>query len=245
MAEADLYPPIKRFLEQQGYAVKGEIDDCDLVAVRADEPPVIVELKQRLNLALVLQAIDRLAISASVYIAFAEGHGGSAAWSTRRRQVTGLLRRLGLGLLTVSTRGRVTAVLDPGPYRPRSDKPRRRHLLKEFAERVGDPETGGSSSRPRLTAYRQDALRCAHAIATAGTLAVGLVRERTGVERAGPILQANHYGWFERVRIGHYTISPKGRRELADWGGALEDLTEGPAPESAPANRTARSAPIR
>ena len=47
MPEADLYPPIKAFLEAQGYAVKGEIGPCDIVAVRGDEPPVVVELKER------------------------------------------------------------------------------------------------------------------------------------------------------------------------------------------------------
>ncbi|MEC9047807.1 MAG: hypothetical protein VYA51_07320, partial [Planctomycetota bacterium] len=70
MAEADLYAPVKKFLEGQGYEVKGEIEDCDIVAVRADESPVVVELKVQLNLALILQAVDRLAVSDSVYIAF-------------------------------------------------------------------------------------------------------------------------------------------------------------------------------
>ena len=34
MSETDLYPPIKRFLEGQGYTVKGEIGACDVLAVR-------------------------------------------------------------------------------------------------------------------------------------------------------------------------------------------------------------------
>lgn len=63
MAEVDLYGPIKQFLESQGYAVKGEIGACDIVAVRGDEGPVVVELKERLNLALLLQAVDRLRVS--------------------------------------------------------------------------------------------------------------------------------------------------------------------------------------
>jgi len=50
VAESDLYAPIKRFLEAQGYAVKGEIGPCDVMAVRGDEAPVIVELKDRLSL---------------------------------------------------------------------------------------------------------------------------------------------------------------------------------------------------
>ena len=224
MAEVDLYEPIKRFLEAQGYEVKGEIGACDIVAVRGNEGPVVVELKERLNLALLLQAVDRLQASDQVYLAFRIGKGQSATWRTKRKQVTSLLRRLGLGLLTVSSRGKVVPVLDPAPYQPRANAGRRDRLLKEFAERVGDPEAGGSPSRKRLTAYRQDALRCARELAAEDGLKLSVIRERADVERAGPILRDNHYGWFERVRTGHYDLSPKGRQDLAEWADALKSL---------------------
>jgi len=224
MAEVDLYGPIKQFLESQGYAVKGEIGACDIVAVRGDESPVVVELKERLNLALLLQAVDRLRVSDAVYVAFRIGKGHSASWRSRRKQVTSLLRRLGLGLLTVSASGSVVAVLDPAPYRPRLDTGRRTRLLREFAERVGDPETGGSTSRQRLTAYRQDAVRCARELTNERVLKVSVIRERAEVSRAGPILRDNHYGWFERVKTGHYELSPSGRRDMIRWSDALESL---------------------
>lgn len=225
MPEVDLYRPIKRFLEKQGYVVKGEIEDCDVVALRGEEPPVVVELKERLNLALILQAVDRLAISSTVYIAFRVGKGHSASWQSREPQVTRLLRRLGLGLLTVSTRGKVVPVLDPAPYRPRIDGRRRHQLLREFSERVGDPEPGGSASRRRLTAYRQDALRCARELDAAGVLKLSLLRERSGVERAGAILRDNHYGWFVRVSAGHYDLTVQGRQDILQWAEAIQDLT--------------------
>ena len=237
MPEVDLYGPIKRFLEAQGYTVKGEIGPCDVVAVRGDEGPVVVELKERLNLALVLQAVDRLSVSDAVYIAFRIGKGHSASWRSRRKQVTSLLRRLGLGLLTVSARGNVVPVLDPAPYRPKSNAGRRKRLLREFAERVGDPEAGGSASRQRLTAYRQDALRCARELAAEGVLKVSVIRERAEVPRAGPILRDNYYGWFDRVKTGHYDLSPKGRRDLAQWSEALKSLA--PRPEVGPPHRGA------
>ena len=224
MAEVDLYGPIKQFLESQGYAVKGEIGACDIVAVRGDEGPVVVELKERLNLALLLQAVDRLRVSDAVYVAFRIGKGHSASWRSRRKQVTSLLRRLGLGLLTVSASGSVVAVLDPAPYRPRLYTGRRTRLLREFAERVGDPETGGSTSRQRLTAYRQDAVRCARELTNERVLKVSVIRERAEVSRAGPILRDNHYGWFERVKTGHYELSPSGRRDMIRWSDALESL---------------------
>ena len=227
MPEAELYAPIKLFFEGQGYVVKGEIGACDVMAVRGDEGPVVVELKERLSLALILQAVDRLAFSDTVYVAFLVGKGHSGSWRTRRKQVTGLLRRLGLGLLTVSENGSVVAVLDPAPYRPRTQTRRRDSLLREFAERVGDPEAGGSSSRQRLTAYRQDALRCARQLADEGVLKVSVLSARTGVSRAGRILLDNHYGWFDRVKTGHYALSPKGGGDLLHWSAALEHLGPG------------------
>ena len=224
MPEADLYQPVKQFLQAQGYEVKGEVGACDVVGLRDGEEPVIVELKERLTLALVLQAVDRLALSETVYVAFRAGRKHSATWRSKRKQVLSLFRRLGLGLLTVSSRGRVRAVLDPAGYRPRTNRTRRRRLLKEFAERVGDPETGGSATTKRLTSYRQDAIRCASALAEEEVLKLSLLKERTGVERAGNILRDNHYGWFERVRLGHYALSPRGTREIGEWRGALAEL---------------------
>lgn len=223
MAEVDLYGPVKGFLEAQGYTVKGEIGACDVVAVRDDEPPVVVELKERLSLGLVLQAVDRLELADAVYLAFRTGPSHRGAWRTHRKRVVRLLRRLGVGLLTVSETGRVDPVLDPGPYRPRANATKRRRLLKEFAERVGDPETGGQSSRQRLTVYRQDALRCAHALRDEAQR-VAVVREATGVSRAGSILQDNHYGWFDRVKRGTYALSPKGREALSEWAQAVRAL---------------------
>jgi hypothetical protein len=232
MSERDLYLPIKRFLEAQGYAVKGEIGPCDVVGVRGDEPPVVVELKERLSLTLILQAVDRLAVSETVYVAFRVGKGASGSWRSHGKQVIALCRRLGIGLLTVSARGRVEPVLDPAPYRPRVSKHRRSRLLKEFAERVGDPEVGGSAIARRLTSYRQDALRCARELGAAGALKVSVLSQRTGVTRAGAILRDNHYGWFERVTVGHYALTPNGERELGDWSHALPPVGPGSSPSS-------------
>ena len=70
MKESDLYLPLKRFLESQHYEVKGEVQDCDVLAVRGREAPVVVELKLSLNLEVILQAVERLALTSKVYIAF-------------------------------------------------------------------------------------------------------------------------------------------------------------------------------
>ena len=122
LAETCLYAPVKAFLDRQGYVVKGEVGHCDLVARRGDEPPVIVELKMTLNLELVLQGIERLALSDVVYVAVPAPRDGPL-FDRRFRK---LLRRVGLGLLLVHGAGdpaaKVEVVLDPLPYRPRADK---------------------------------------------------------------------------------------------------------------------------
>jgi hypothetical protein len=40
--ETSLYEPVKAFLEQLGFAVKGEVCGCDIVGVRSGEPPMVV-----------------------------------------------------------------------------------------------------------------------------------------------------------------------------------------------------------
>ncbi|HCE72265.1 MAG TPA: hypothetical protein DET67_14180, partial [Ruegeria sp.] len=76
--EQDLYPPLKAMFERQGYVVKGEVGAADLVARRGDEPPVIVEMKLRFSLSLFHQAVARLALSDSVYIAVPRPSGRTA-----------------------------------------------------------------------------------------------------------------------------------------------------------------------
>jgi hypothetical protein len=76
-----------------------------------------------------------------------------------------------------------------------------------------------------MTSYRQDAIRCARTLSSEAVLKLALLRERSGVERAGPIVRDNHYGWFERVANGHYSLSPKGRQELTRWADVFDRLT--------------------
>ena len=215
MRETELYGPIKSFLEGQGYAVKAEIGAADVVACRGDEPPVIVELKTGFSLALIHQAIARQGISDDVYIAVPRGTG--RRFLKALKEMTGLCRRLGLGILLVRLSDSfVEAHLDPAPYSPRKRPARQGRLLREFARRVGDPNTGGTRGQV-MTAYRQDALRIA-AFLERGPAKGADVAKATGVPRATAIMAADHYGWFERVERGVYALTPKGAADLAVFG---------------------------
>jgi hypothetical protein len=214
LLETDLYLPVKRFLEAQGYDVKAEIGDCDVLAVRGEEPPVIVELKTGFTLQLLLQGIDRQAITNIVYLAIPEPKRALP------NDILRLCKRLGLGLLVVN-RDWVEAYLDPAPYQPRKAPRRKAILLKEFQRRVGDPNSGGSSKRPLVTAYRQDALRCVKFLKSTGASKVSEIVAQTKVDRTAAILRRDVYGWFMKLDRGIYSLSAKGEAAIVTFADVL------------------------
>lgn len=224
--ETDLYAPVKRLLEGQGYEVKGEVGAADVVACRDNEPPVIVELKTAFALSLFHQAIERQSITDVVYIAVPRGEGRGFFKALKNN--CSLCRRLGLGLITVRLKDGFTEIhLDPAPYHPRKSLSRKARLLREFAKRVGDPNTGGATRTGLMTAYRQDALRCVNVLHENGPTKASHVAEVSGVKAARRLMADDHYGWFERVSLGIYALTPKGEQVVDDYAGDLEALGEG------------------
>lgn len=221
--ETDLYAPVKIFLEAQGYEVKGEVGAADVVAVRGDEPPVIVELKTGITLTLFHQAVERLAVTDAVYIAAPRGSGRPFLKSLNLNKK--MCRRLGLGLITVRLKdGFVEAHVDPAPYTPRKSKAKSIRLLREFHKLNGDPNVGGSTRTNLITAYRQDALRCLSMVHTNGPTKASDVAKQTSVSTARRIMADNHYGWFEKVSTGIYGISANGEKAIGDYSSQLKKL---------------------
>lgn len=218
--ETDLYPPVKTFLEGQGYVVKSEVGAADVVAVRGGEPPVIVELKLGFSLTLVHQCVARLSVTDDVYMAVERGRGKRFLKSAK--DMTRLCRRLGVGLMTVRLAdGLVQVHCDPGPYAPRKNARRQGQLLKEFAQRVGDPNDGGQTRVGLVTAYRQDALKLAMYLFEVGASKGADVARETGVKRATTMMRDDHYGWFEKVEKGIYGLTPKGAEAVSKSGHVL------------------------
>ena len=212
--ETDLYRPIKVHLERLGLEVKGEVCGCDLVALSDASPEIVVigEMKRTFTLELVLQAVDRTSACDEIWLAVGASKRGRGRENDAR--VKKLCRFLGFGLLAVNADGRVDVVAEPAPWKPRRDAKRRSRIVEEHRRRKGDPVVGGSTRTPQLTAYRQQAL------AVAGALAVAPSRPRdlrTFAPDAAKILQANVYGWFERIERGVYGLTASGRGALVKW----------------------------
>jgi hypothetical protein len=211
--ETALYLPVKRFLEKLGFTVKGEIGGCDLVALSGDEPPIVVicELKLSFNLELILQAVDRAAASDEVWLAAKFSARGKGRESDARYR--NLCRRLGFGMLAVTSSGAVEVIVSPTAV-PRRDLKRRSRLVTEHRKRQGDPALGGSTRAPIMTAYRQQALACASVLSHGPRK----VRElKPTIPDAPKILLHNVYGWFDRVERGVYALTDSGRAALKRW----------------------------
>jgi len=215
--ESDLYLPIKNHLQTLGFEVKGEINNCDIVAQKEDLL-IIIELKLSLNITLLLQAVDRFSLTDIVYIAIPKQ---CTLYKKQSKQVKKLIKRLGIGLMLVDiqkTAQYVEVVFDPQDYTPRINKRKQGTLLKEFSNRIGDTQKGGSTrAKAGLTAYRQRCIRVAQYL-TEKPYAKGVeIKKAIGEEQATSFLSANYYGWFEKVDRGVYKLSEKGQAELAEW----------------------------
>jgi hypothetical protein len=242
LPETSLYLPVKRYLENFGFAVKGEICGCDLVALRGEEQPRVVvgELKVGFNLELVLQGIDRTAACDDIWLAVrTSGRSGRE----RDPRVLKLCRLLGFGLLGVASNGRVELLVEPGPWRPRRDPKRRSRLVNEHRRRLGDPVQGGISRTPVMTAYRQQALACA-ALLEGGPRRTSEIR--SSIPDAPRILQRNVYGWFSRVERGIYAVTPAGTIALRRWPQVPRDCRfEQQAPSQVATGRADERSAIR
>jgi len=232
VCEAELYPPVKALLESKGYAVKAEVVGCDVVACKDDAPTVIVELKRAFSVDLILQGVDRLSVTDDVYLAVPAPDTATKRqnWRSRRRDYLKLCRMLGLGIMTVDVSrqsGRqVDVLLDPGPYTPRKNKRRQHRLMTEFKARTGDPNIGGVNRTKIVTAYRQDALRCAIVLADQKEMKVADIKLATGAPKASTILQKNYYGWFERTARGVYRLTSQGHEGLQHYAEILPTLAD-------------------
>lgn len=215
--ESDLYQPIKIHLQALGFEVKGEIKDCDIVAKR-DEQTIIIELKLSLNITLLLQAVDRFSVADIVYIAVPKQ---CSIYKKQAKQVKKLIKRLGIGLIIVDiqkTTQYVEIIFDPQDYTPRKNKRKQRALLKEFEQRIGDTQKGGSTrSKAGLTAYRQRCIRVAQYLQTHPSAKGAEINKTIDEPQATQFLSRDYYGWFEKLEHGIYRLSEKGHKELPLW----------------------------
>lgn len=211
--EADLYPPLKTWLESIGYLVHAEVNSCDIVA-KKDDDLVIIEMKQAINLELLLQLVRRQQVHASVYAAIPAPKSRDRRW----RDLSRLLKRLEAGLILVhidSALPRIEVAFHPVEQKRRRDQGATRALLREMAGRSVSLNVGGAVRRKLMTAYRERALAVAVSLEKTGPTSPKEMRKTGAPDNTAVILRGNHYNWFERLGTALYDLTAEGRKALA------------------------------
>jgi len=225
LLETDLYRPLADYLAAQGYTVRGEVKDCDLVATRGDQL-VVVELKCKFSTQLLVQAARRQRAADCVYVAVPRP---KARQRCQWRGIAHLLRRLELGLIWVSTGARrapVEVQFHPLPFERRRSHRARCAIITEAAARPADYNVGGSTRRRIVTSYRREAIFVAECLAEKGPLSPRELRALGTGPRTLSILSSNFYGWFERVERGVYRLKAEGLRGLAEYPAVAEECSK-------------------
>jgi hypothetical protein len=184
-------------------------------------------MKLGLTLDLLLQAVRRQAITDFVYVAVRRP--AQAAHDRRLRENLALLRRLELGLLLVDFRTRqprVEVVAHPLPFQRRRKPAELRAILREIALRSGDDNAGGVRARPLVTAYRENALLIAAALARFGALSPKQLRALGTGERTRGIVYDNVYGWFDHIGPALYRLTAKGAVALQTYADVVRRISE-------------------
>lgn len=227
MKETALYAPVKELFESLGYDVQSEVQDMDVLATK-DSDFIVIELKKELNLRLIVQGAQRQKISGIVYVAIRKPSYKVRMSSTFAEKAY-LLKRLGIGLIFVNFKESGTvATIEEDPtifdlkQSQRLNKKTRERALKEKSMRSGDYNLGGQRGK-KITAYRENALLIAGLLSKNGTMKVAEIRGMAG-EKTGTILQKDYYGYFNRVKKGHYELSEAGKDAVVAYDYIIEKL---------------------
>jgi len=209
MLETELYEPVKSFFESQGYIVKAEINDIDILALK-DDFTIAIELKVKISLKHIYQAIERQKLVDNVFLAIPKATYKSHKVSIRHFHL--LLKRLSLGLIIVDG-NKTEVIFEPNYYdlnKSKSlNKRRKNRLLEDFNNLKKDANTGGSKGK-RMTIYKQDAIKIANFLAVNPGSSPKDIKLATDVEKTASILQKNFYGWFKKDGYASYLLTEKG-----------------------------------
>jgi len=228
--EADMYQPVKKYLESLGYTVTAEVKGADVTAFGAGEL-VILELKRNFNVKLLFQALDRQQTADKAYIVLPRPKKHN---SRQFKHIRHIAASLGLGLMTVAMDSAVKTVevhADPRPADGAATPSKRgaavkRSMLLEIAGRSMDLNTGGSAGTKQLTAYREKCIQIACALYDNGPSSAKDLIDKRGCEKdARAVMYANHYGWFKRLNKGVYALSDAGV-EAIEHGSDFKEIID-------------------
>jgi hypothetical protein len=205
MKETDLYLPVKSLLISQGFLVKAEVKDIDILGSK-DDFLCAVELKTKLSIKLIYQAIDRQKIVDQVYIAIPKS--SIKIRSKAYKNLIYLLKRLEVGLIFVD-KDDAEVILEASIYDMEKSraryKKRKQQTLKEFKLRKYSNNIGGTKDK-KITRYKEQVIEIASYLIEHESASPKDIKDDTNILKTSSILQKNYEGYFERVSRGIYKV---------------------------------------
>lgn len=220
--EAEMYAPVKKYLEELGYTVNAEVKNCDITA-KKDDSIIILEMKKSFNISLVYQLMERKELFNQVYAVIPRPKN---CRSKNVRYMIKLAGELGVGIITVAVESGLKGVgvlCEPKENVGSDTKARKRKrnaILNEIDRRKsGDKNIGGVTGKKLITAYKEAAI----ALLCYGEN-MDYIAIRDVPQSYKGVLQTNYYKWFERSERGKYIISDKGREAFnnAEFADVIE-----------------------
>jgi hypothetical protein len=228
--ETDLYEPIRKFFSKNGYEVHGEVNHCDIVAVKETEL-IIIELKLSLTVDLLIQATNRQRLTDQVYIAIPKPK--YRLTSKKWYDLCHLVKSLELGLILVNflkSGAKMEIVIEPSSIDKKKirqrNKKKRERLLAEVKGRTGNHNIGGSNKTKIMTAYKENCIQIAYLLELNGPSSPKALRKLGTGDKTLSILTKNYYGWYEKIERGIYAISEKGKREITEFSEIVKYFSE-------------------
>jgi hypothetical protein len=207
MKETQLFIPVKILFESLGFEVEAEIEHIDMVA-KKENRYIAIELKKELNVQVIAQVLKRQTLTDEAYIATFKPTK-KVMYSKIYKDKLLILKRLGIGLITVDTSA--TIIKESEVVLPRKNKKKRKRLIETY-EQLNKENVGGSHRVKRMTLYRKQAMNIAQCIGRNPKKATQ-IRKETGIDKSYSILYKNYYGWFEALGKGMYQLSDLGLKD--------------------------------
>lgn len=213
MKETNLYEPVKALLESQGFMVRAEVKNIDVLASKGDIL-LAVELKTKMSMKLIYQAIDRQKAMDQTYIAIPRESIKKRGSSYKN--LIYLLRRLELGLIIVEN-NKAYVEVEAKPYDMEKSraryKKRKKQLVEELTLRKFHKNVGGTKGA-NMTLYKEQVIEIASYLLEVGNASPKQIKDATHIDKTASILQKNYDGYFKRITRGIYTINQSKRNQI-------------------------------
>ncbi|MCF7857728.1 MAG: hypothetical protein K9N07_00175 [Candidatus Cloacimonetes bacterium] len=221
MKESDLFDPVRNYLSANGYRVRAEVKNCDIVASK-DNRIIIIELKLTPNLELIFQATERQRITPSVYTALPR----AVIKSTKRwKKFKYILKRLGVGLILIDLddpNDQIEIILHPIKFQKKKNTRLKSSIIRELDNRSQNLNIGGINRTKIITAYKENAIQIAVYLNKLGASSPKKLRSYQTGKKTLSILSNNYYGWFQRISRGVYDVTSVGKKEIQNFPGLVK-----------------------